>query len=264
MSNTYTIHRQMGQFATPARFAEFAKKAGISAKEASSFLALKGEAARIAWLEEHVQSDKVCEMLSGSSTGNACDLARDVFNRAGLGPSGLRRARTVYAETRGTYPQGIETLLTSMTKEFNDIKDAEIINTLQKNMVARIDDASVGLALAKEVREAVARVRRKDLLAANIALLVSVYDQALAAEEQYHREMTRVEDKSTHDLLVKLFGVYEREGDMSDFSPDELLALRRFVEVPLDTPAEELTQLLHAYMKEASESQAVESQMVMH
>jgi len=195
--------------------------------------------------------------------GTACDMARRVFAQTGFSQIMLKRARVVFEETNGAYPSGIETLLADMTAQFNAIQDSELINNVQKSIVKRVDDASVGLSLAKEVRDTVHRIREKDRLAANIALLATLFDGALASEEQVHCATSEISDGETRALMVDIMRMYEAGalGDIARLPDATLVLLRKFLELPTYYPVDDLISLLKEYFRVASDTRSIEELM---
>lgn len=232
------IHEHTGAFATQRRYSAFLQ-------------ATNGG-----------QPDAMRNVLVASD-GTACDMARRVFAQTGFSQLMLRRARVVFEETNGAYPSGIETLLADLTAQFNAIPDSDLINNVQKSIVKRVDDASVGLSLAKEVRDTVHRIREKDRLAANIALLATLFDGALASEEQVHCATSEISDSTTRVLMIDIMRMYET-GALSDVAllPDAALALlRQFLEVPANCSVDDLISLLREYFRVASDTRSIEELM---
>jgi len=255
MSDNFALHQIRGRLSTSARAHRWLTTVGISEKEAYTF-PLQREEQR-AWLAQH-------HVESGELTWNkgfTCDMARDVFRECSIGQKTFQRARIIYDETDQPYPLGAEKSLVQLAKEFNQIRDDELLNDVQKDIVANIDDVSVGIALAKRVRKAVEEIRRKDRLAANIVLVGTLYDSALAEAEKQHRAMTCPDDPAVNGLLQKLFQARE-DGEMGALR--ELLTDQEwshclgFFELPATTTTEMFCRAFDEHVSAATETMFVE------
>ena len=247
MAETFALHQARGQFSTPSRTYDWLTRMGVSEDEQLTFP--QGTGDQQEWLARHKLGHGDLVWLQGTS----CDIARDTFRDAKISQGTLRRARIIYHETEEAYPLGCEHVLVDLSEQFNDIKDADLINDLQKSIVARVDDATVGLALAQEVKRTIVAIRNKDRLAANIALVATMYDTALAGQEKAHGLLSAIEDDQTRQTIVTLLRLHNQgETDLwSHLSEGERRIAAEFFEV---SPSEDINALLQTYFKAAEDS----------
>ena len=168
------------------------------------------------------------------------------------------------AETGRPYPDAIDGMLADLTARFNAIHDDEVVNQLQKECVAKVEDASVGRALAQSVRAAFKQVRAKDVLAARIIALTQLFDGLVAEAEAEHQRSFRVPPGPTRKALVALVQHFDSGGTadraLAGLAPEDHSRLAEYFEVPGASP-EQIGAIAELYIAEAMRTRAVEDGM---
>lgn len=254
MSDLYALHAARGHFKTPARATAWLLKMGLSEKLVASFPADTVEQQE--WLAHYLPHHP--SGVFGPPTATTAELARNVFKDLLSGVHVYKRARIIYHEIDEPYPLEVEKNIIELAQEFNSITDASILNGLQKQIVAATDNGAAARALTQAVHAGLALIRKKDAIAAQLALMTLFYDTALATQEQKHRAATTVAE-ATEQLLLKMLRFYQ-EGTftedclMSDFSDAEYEALCTLVHVPVELAGVDLHALLLQYLSDAERS----------
>lgn len=256
MSDLYALHAVRGHFKTPARATAWLLKMGLSEKLVASFPAdLQDQQEWLArYLPHHPRGFLGLENVPTTAT----ELVRTTFATVFDGVHVLKRARIIYHEIDEPYPIEVEQQFIELSQEFNTIKEADILNRLQKEIVAATETGPAALALIKTVESALALIRKKDAMGAHIAILSLFYDAALAHQEQKHRSATTVSE-ATERLLLKLLRLYQRQELtvdclLTDFSEAEYEELCAFVHASPEIAGVDLHELLQQYLQEAEHS----------
>ena len=261
VSSTFALHQQTGAFESIDRFRGWANHIGIDNDDgAAAFPCDASAAEQQEWLETRGAGPAMLKALAPAG-GDACDFARHTFHTTRIGRDYFARARLLFHETYSAgYPRAGESVLAGLTDEFNAIKDSQLINDLQKRIVAKVDDAVVGLQLAAAVKQTITTIRRKDRIACSIALLARQMDQAVCAEETLHRQRASSwPDDPTRQLVARLargFISGNLRDDGAELSQADAARLGGFLEVDLedDCSPRALLELFHRYCVDAEDS----------
>lgn len=256
--SAYELHKEAGHFCTKRRQREFEKRVGVNLHNTNT------DADRIAVLSEPEQAQKLNDELTAAGS-TCCDLARRIFESAGVSQSLLERSKTLLAEMDLPYPAGADAMFADLTQQFNEIRDDEEINKLQKECVARVDDAGVGLALAQSVRETIQKVRAKDLLGARIIVLTQLYTALVARAEEAHAQKHSMPHNSLRRALVSLIQHFDGGGSakhaLRGALPEDVARLAAYFGLSDGATSEEIGEIASLYIQEAVRTRAVEDYM---
>jgi hypothetical protein len=253
----FALFREAGAFSTPRRRRDFESRVKVPLHQ------VEGDRERAALLDGPEARDKLVAALTSRGT-TCCDLAKEVFEMAGISQASLDRAKQLMLETGDIYPDAIDGMLADLTSQFNAIQDDAVINELQKECVAKVEDAGVGLALAHSVRAAFQQVRQKDLLAARIIALTQTFDAFIARAEAAHRAAFNIGPSPTRRALVSLVQHFESGGAaetaLVGVSDQNVERLADYFEVP-GASREAVGAVAERYITEAVQTRAVEESM---
>ena len=177
------------------------------------------------------------DLLGPDTKTTAADIARHFLEGR---PIKYSRDRMLYAEMSQAYPEGVEYLFANMIKDFNAIRDEELITSLQKSIVVQIEDAAVGIKLARQVKSIVRDIRRKDKIATQLLLLHVFYDQALQNIKNQHKVLLDSMTTNERSLLTHLA---RTDGNVSELSDE----LQYGLHLVFDCPREKLQETITKY-----------------
>jgi hypothetical protein len=177
------------------------------------------------------------DLLGPDTKTTAADIARHFLEGR---PIKYGRDRMLYAEMSQAYPEGVEYLFANMIKDFNAIRDEELITSLQKSIVVQIEDAAVGIKLARQVKAIVRDIRRKDKIATQLLLLHVFYDQALQNIKNQHKVLLDSMTTNERSLLTHLV---RTDGNVSELSDE----LQNGLQLVFDCPREKLQETITKY-----------------
>lgn len=254
-SETHALHAHNGCFKTPARIRLFEERVG-----ARQLANVEDTHARLKVLDALQCGQSMTDVLSAVPS-SCSEMARDAVRRIKLSQTYMQNAETVFSENGAHFPAAAGPMITDLTQKFNAINDAEEINQVQKEIVSMVDDASVGLILAKKVRQTIHRVRTKDALAARICLLSEALDGCVAREEHDHLAAFATPPGPLRKILTALVQRFESgaapETALAGFGERELELLCAYFKVP----REELGAVSQEYVREAARTRGVEEGM---
>ena len=186
----------------------------------------------------------VLEQTTGPSSKTTCaDLVRHFLEQK---PINYTKARRLYHETELPYPQEFEVLFSNLIKDYNSIRESELINAVQKSIAVNIDDAAVSIKIAREVNRVVSQIRHKDRVATQLILLQRLFDQTLEQVSEHHHVKTTTTGLE-HDLLTRLV---KADGDVTAWTPADQAALA----CVLDCTLFEVEPMARAYWTAAQSS----------
>lgn len=250
---TYAVHRILGKTSTTARFADW-----VESESEEYHHGPLGEhpSAEIAWLDSMNLGPAIRRQLL-FPTGTACDVVRMVFQRGKFSRTKLEMARRIFEESGGTYPIGVEKMLSDLTEEFNAIADGDLIEELKvrANSVRTPEQAGV---MVGEIDRIIERVRTKDRIATNIAMLAQSFDAALADQESRHILLPKFSNEVERLLYRALRCWCDGRLILSfdeEFTPNEIEEMRIALKI---SPRESVPHVIFDYFTEAESTQNVE------
>lgn len=251
---TYAVHRALGRTATTARFADWVES---ESEEYGDGPPARHPTAEIGWLDTLNMGAALRRQLL-YPTGTACDVVRAVFQRGKFSRHKLAMARRVFEESGGTYPEGVEKMLSELTTKFNAIADGDLLEDLRLRANATRTPEQAGV-LAGEIDRIVEQVRAKDRIAANIAMVAQAFDAALAEQESRHLLLPKF-DAKTEGLLWRAMRCW-CDGRLvssfdDEFAPEEAGMLRTALKL---SDRENVAHALRDYFSEAEATRDVEA-----
>jgi hypothetical protein len=172
--------------------------------------------------------------------------------------NGVRRGLVMSAEMneQQKYPQLALDSLRDLIQEYDEINDNAIINGLQRSIAVTQDDAGVGIKLAREVKDAIQRIRAKDAIGARIVVLATLLQiHHVDLYNRHHVFADHPLDENTERILQTAIRRLEgADPDTLQLSESDLAVLATYLQVSPDA----VPYTLKLYIDAAANSLFVE------
>lgn len=148
--------------------------------------------------------------------------------------NGVRRSHVMSAEmNEQNYPQAALDSLRDLICEYDEINDNAIINGLQRSIAVTQDDAGVGIKLAREVKDAIQRIRTKDAIGARIVVLATLLQiHHVDLYNRHHVFADQPLDENTERILQMAIRRLEgADPDTLQLSESDLAVLASYLKV---------------------------------
>jgi hypothetical protein len=172
--------------------------------------------------------------------------------RAGYSVAHMRRARVVSHELGQPHPIKAERLLAEQVQQFNGITAEKEMQELWRQLAEALSQVPGALRLLQRLDTVVARVRAKDSIALNIALLFTLYDSANAHAEAEHARRFGTLPPDQHATLDALLELHcSGQWSVRAVAAVPRAAVCALLNVPESTPEDELASTAQMYLQEA-------------
>lgn len=173
--------------------------------------------------------------------------------------NGVRRGQVMSAEMdeQAQYPQAALDSLRDLIREYDEINDVAILNGLQRSIAVTQDDAGVGIKLAREVKDAIQRIRAKDAMGARIvvlATLLQINHVDLYNRHHVFADQPLIPSHAEHILQNAIRALEGADPDTLQLSDEDLAVLASYLQVSV--PA--VPSTLKLYLDAAAHSLFVE------
>lgn len=238
------LHATRGHWSTPARRAAWLQQLGLSAADDRSARDIC-----------QTLPDTSLEGLAPTAGATAAERLAAMYSQSRVQAADRQHARIVFHELGQPYPLKVEQLLTAMTREFNATRVNQAMADVCTDIAAAAPDE--GLLLVERVEKAVAAVRAKDALALTMAVLITLYDSAVARAEAEHLRVFGAALPPAQETLLRQLLDWHCAHKLTDRALADVdgAALRQLLAVPPGEPVTAAT--VAAYLTEALATRAV-------